>query len=403
MASDLAAATAITKVGYGDIHEQLDNFVVALRLVEKGSKHITGGNVEAQFATHMSRNQGVGARNEGEKLPTALQNKDARASVYLKYQYGRIQGNGQVFKQVSTNTQGFIDWMKREMSGIKETLSRDLNRQVYGDGTGSLGLLTATATAATTLTFDDAHFIEVDMQIDVLTAATLGNATPTKGNTALLTVTAVNLTTNVVTVTGGTVTAAIGSAAVRADTTVNSWNKEWEGLGKIVGNGTLHNINPATWTRWTPGYTQAGVGTLAEINLTKLAQGIHSQGAVISDLLTSYGVVNAYWNSLQGKRTFTGDGSNKMVGGVATPVFQSVFGDINIQPDWACPKGTVYAINKAEMFLNQIDDWAWMDKTGSMWQQVPDTDAYSATMFQYSNIGVYRRNAFGKLTGITEI
>jgi len=105
MASDLAAATAITKIGYGDIHEQLDNFVVALRLVEKGSKHISDGNQEVQFATHMGRNQGIGARGEGEKLPTAGQNKDARASIFLRYQYGRIQGTGQVFKQVSSNTQ----------------------------------------------------------------------------------------------------------------------------------------------------------------------------------------------------------------------------------------------------------------------------------------------------------
>lgn len=402
MASDLAAATAITKVGYGDIHEQLDNFVVALRLVEKGSQHITDGNVEVQFATHMSRNQGVGARGEGERLPSALQNKDARASISLKYQYGRIQGTGQVFKQVSTNTQGFIDWMKREVSGIKETLERDLNRQVYGDGTGTLGLLTVDAAAATSITVDDAHFIEVDMQIDVLTVATLGNPTPTKGNTALLTVLTVNTTTNVITVSGGTITALIGSALVRADTTVNSWNKEWQGLGLIVSTATLHGIVPATYPRWNPGYTESSVGTLAELDLSHLAQGIHSRGAKVTDLLTSHGVVNAYWNILQGKRQYTGDAVKNMSGGVTTPSFQSVFGDIPITPDWACPKSTIYAINKGEMFLHQTGDWAWMDKTGSMWQQVPDTDAYSATIFQYSNIGVFRRNSFGKLTGITE-
>jgi len=403
MASDLAAATAITKIGYGDIHEQLDNFVVALRLVEKGSKHISDGNQEVQFATHMGRNQGIGARGEGEKLPTAGQNKDARASIFLRYQYGRIQGTGQVFKQVSSNTQGFVDWMKREVSGIKETLSRDLNRQVYGDGTGTLGLLSAGATAATTITVDDVHFFEVDMTIDVLTVGTLANTTPTKGNTALLTVSAIDTATKVVTFTGGTVTALTGSVAVRADDTVNNWNKEWQGLGLITSTSTLHGIVPATYPRWLPGYTEASVGTLAELDITHLAQGIHQQGATVSDLLTTYGVVNAYWNALQGKRQYTGDNVSNMKGGVTTPVFQSVFGDIPITPDWACPAGTIHAINKGEMFLHQTGDWAWMDKTGSMWQQVADVDAYSATIFQYSNIGVFRRNAFGKLTGITEV
>lgn len=403
MASDLAAATAITKIGYGDIHEQLDNFVVALRKVQKGAKHLTNGNTEVQFATHMGRNQGIGARSENETLPTARQNKDARASLYLRYQYGRIQGTGQVFEQVSTNAQGFVDWMKREITGIKDTLERDLNRQVYGDGTGTMALLTADASSATTITVDDAHFVEVDMYIDVLTVATLGNATPTKGNSALLLVTAVNTATNVITVSGGTVTALTGSAVVRADTSVNNWNREWQGLGLIVStSSTLHNIAPGSYPRWKAGYVESSVGTLAELDLTHLAQGIHQQGAKVTDLLTSYGVANAYWDALQGKRQFTGTQVDSLKGGATVPVFQSVYGDIPITLDWACPAGTAYAINTDEMYLHWTHDWQWMDKSGSMWQQVPDKDGYSATIFQYSNIGVFRRNAFGKLTGITE-
>lgn len=401
MASTLAAADAITKIGYGDIHDQLEGRVVALNLVQKGSKYLTMGNTEVQFAARMGRSRGIGARGEGEKLPTAGAGKDVKASIFLKYQYGRIQGTGQVFKQVTTNVQGFVDWMKREMTDIKESLSRDLNRQVYGDGTGTLAVLVADETTSTVLNVDSTHFLEEDMQIDVLTVATLGNATPTKGNTALLTIVSVDHTLETITVSGGTVTALTGSALVIADSTVNNWKKEWEGLGLIVSNSTLHTINPATWPKWTPGYTESSVGTLAELDMTHLAQGIHSKGGDITDFLTTYGVANAYWATLEGNRRYKGD--ERLSGGYsATPVFQSIFGDIPITLDHYCPEGTLYALNKKEMYLHQLGDWAWMDKTGSMWQQVPDTDAYSATIFQYSNIGVFRRNTFGKLTGITE-
>jgi hypothetical protein len=405
MPSNLAAASAITKVGYGDMHEQLDDYLTALKLIDKSAKHITDGNVEVQYAAHMGRNQGVGARNEGQSLPTALQNKDARASLFLKYQYGRIQGTGQIFEQVSSNTEGFVNWMDREMTGIQDTLQRDLNRQVYSDGTGTLCLVTVTATAATTITVDDAHFVEVDMYIHVLTQATLGNAIPTQGNTAALLVTAVDTVNNIITFTGGTVTAAIASAVVRGDPNGvdNNWKREWEGLGLIVSSATLHNINPASFTRWLPGYTQSSVGTLTELTITHLAQGIHQQGGKVTDLLTSYGVVNAYWNILQGKRQFVGDQVDHLKGGATTPAFQSVFGEIPITPDWAAPRGTMYALNSAEMLLHRVADWDWMNKTGTMWQQVVNTDAYSATMFQYSNLGVYRRNSFGKLSGITEV
>lgn len=401
MPSNTAVADAVTKIGYGDIHDQLDNYIVALQFVERGSKHVNSTNLEAQFAAKMGRTRGIGARKENENLPTAGAGKSARASLFLRYQYGTIEGTGQVFKQVASNAASFVDWMKTEMEDIKVSLRRDLNRQVYGDGTGTLGLLTAAATTATTLTVDDVHFLEVDMTIDVLTQATLGNAIPTLGNTAELTITAINESTKVVTVTGGTVTAAIGSALVLTSNGVNNWNKEWEGLGKIIGTGTLHNINPATYPKWLPGYTEGSVGTLAEIDLTHLTQGIHKVGGEVTDLLTTYGVVNAYWNTLQGLRRY--DGDQKLTGGATKPVFQSVFGDIPITPDWAAPNGYLAAVNKKELYLHQLGDWDWMDKDGSIWKQVSYKDAYRAHIFQYSNLGTFRRNSHGKLTGITEV
>ena len=94
MASTLAVASAVTKIGYQDLHEQLDKRIVALQMVKSGSKSITFGGKEAQFAIHTGRNQGVGARNEDEDLPEAGQNRDAVAHLFLKYQYGSISGSG---------------------------------------------------------------------------------------------------------------------------------------------------------------------------------------------------------------------------------------------------------------------------------------------------------------------
>jgi ribosomal protein S9 len=407
MPSDLTAASAITKIGYGDIHEQLDPYITALQLVDRGSKHINEANQEVQFGAHMQRSQGVGARAESEQLPTAGANKDARASMFLKYQYGRIQGTGQVFKQVTGNTTSFVDWMQREVTTITDTLKRDLNREVYGDGTGTMATLTANAITATVITVDDPHFVEIGMYVDVLTAATLGNNPPTKGNTAPMLVTAVDPVGLTITLSGGTVTALLNSVVVRTDSAsgVNNWKKEWEGLGLITNaSSTYANLAPGTWPLWVPGYVATSVATLSELTLTHLAQGIHQRGGKVTDFLTSYGVVNAYWNTLQGKRQFTGDqATGKMVGGMQQPAFQSIFGEVPITADWAAPKGTLWSLNKDEMYVHQLADWNWMDKTGTMWQQVPNTDAYSATIFQYSNIGVFRRNSFGKLSGITEL
>lgn len=402
MPSTLAVADAALKVGYGDMHEQLDSRTVALNLLEKTNKHITKGNKEAQFGIRTRRSWGIGARNEYEDTPEALARKTARASVFLKYHYGVIEGSGQTFKQVATDPQAFVDWMDEEASDIIKTLQRDLNRQFYGTGTGTLALLTNAPAAATTFTVDSVIWLEAGQPIDVLTAATLPNPTPTKGNTAKLTIEDVNPSTNTVTVSGGTVTAAAGSAVVLAGATVNNWKREWEGLGLIIDNtSTLHGINPATESTWKPGYVEASVGTLAEIDLTHLVQGIHQKGGEVTDLLTTYGAVNAYWSTLQGLRRY--DGNEKMKGGVDTPVFQSIFGDLPITMDWACPTGTIFALNRNEIFLNQIGDWEWIDGTDGKWMPVTGKDAFRATVKKYSNFGVYRRNSFGKLTGVTEV
>jgi hypothetical protein len=53
--------------------------------------------------------------------------------------------------------------------------------------------------------------------------------------------------------------------------------------------------------------------------------------------------------------------------------------------------------------MNRKRDWAWMDRDGSMWSRVADTDAYEARIYQYSEIGTYRRNAHAVMTGIAEL
>jgi hypothetical protein len=47
-----------------------------------------------------------------------------------------------------------------------------------------------------------------------------------------------------------------------------------------------------------------------------------------------------------------------------------------------------------------------MDRSGSMWQQKRTSagkfDAWEATLYEYSELGVNRRNTHGLISGITE-
>jgi hypothetical protein len=398
----LTFASDALKLVYGDLHEQLRDKNPALEFIEASSQHITQNGKEVIFDTHIGRNNGIGARGVREALPTAGAQKYKQAHLYLKNLYGSIEVDGQLFEQAADNYNSFINVVDNEIKGLKKDLARDLNRQIYGDGTGVLGTVKTTATG-TSIEFVDAHWIEPDMTVDVLLGSDLVDGTPTVKN-AGITVTAVNESTGVVTF-SGSVTAVAGDVIVRGSNGSNSFNKELTGLGAIVGTGSLHGIDGATTPVWQSTIKTLGSvgtpGTLTEMDLISLVQNVDKKGGDVDVFLASPGVYNAYWNLLQGMRQFTNGAG--LTGGQRSFTFEALGKPIKFVSDYAAPKGTLYALSSSELVINRKRDWAWMDRDGSMWSRVADTDAYKATIFQYSEIGTYRRNAHAKLSNIAEL
>jgi hypothetical protein len=134
--------------------------------------------------------------------------------------------------------------------------------------------------------------------------------------------------------------------------------------------------------------------------LINLVQKVDKQGGDVDVMLASPGVFNAYWDLLQGLRQFTNGAT--LEGGQRAFTFDAVGKPIKFVSDYAAPTGTVYALSSKELVVNRKRDWSWMDRDGSMWSRVADTDAYEARIFQYSQLGTYRRNAHAVLSNITE-
>ena len=405
--SILTFASEAIKLVYGDLHEQLRDKNPALQLIEASSANITKNGKEVIFDTHIGRNQGIGARGIREKLPLAGAQKYKQAHLYLTNLYGSIEVDGQLFEQASEDYQSFINIVDNEIKGLRKDLANDLNRQVYGDGSGKLAVVSAQP-SSTTLTVDSVHFLEEGMTFDVVDPTT--GVKQQSGAASSLEIVGINETTNVITVTGtlGTFTTNInaGDILVRSSNGVNSFGKEWTGLGAIVkASGELHEIDPATYPIWkateqTLGVPGTSTGTLTELALINLVQKVDKKGGDVDVMLASPGVFNAYWDLLQGLRQFTNGAT--LEGGQRAFTFDAVGKPIKFVSDYAAPKGTVYALSSKEIVVNRKKDWSWMDRDGSMWSRVADTDAYEARYYQYSQLGTYRRNAHAVLSNITE-
>jgi len=402
--SILTFASEALKLVYGDLHEQLRSKTPALDFIESSSAHITQNGREVIFDTHIGRNHGIGARGVGEKLPVAGAQKYKQAHLYLKNFYGAIEVDGQLFEQAADNYNSFINVVDNEIKGLKKDLARDFNRQIYGNGTGTIATVATAATSAT-IAFDTVTWADIDMTVDMLSFATLGNATPTKLNgSTVLTIVSVDETAKTITF-DASVAATVGSVIVRSSNGVNNWNKELTGLGAIVkSTGSLHGIDPSSvpvWAATEVALTGAGGGTLTELDLINLVQKVDKKGGEIDVFLASPGVYNAYWNLLQGMRQFTNGTS--LTGGQRSFTFEALGKPIKFVSDYAAPSNTLYALSSSELVINRKRDWAWMDRDGSMWQRVGETDAYQARLFQYSDLGTYRRNAHAKLSNIKEL
>lgn len=399
--SILTFASEAIKLVYGDLHEQLYNKTPALQLIESSAANLTRNGKEVVFDTHIGRNQGIGARNVREILPTAGAQKYKQAHLYLTNLYGAIEVDGQLFEQAAEDYQAFINVVDAEIQGLKRDMAVDLNRQVYGDGTGTIGVVVDVTNQV--IEVDDTHWFQEGMILDAVVVSTGAKA----NGAGHLEVTSIDDTASTVTVTGTIGQDVVADTVlVRASNGANSFGKEWQGLAAIVDDtSVLHEIDPYEYPSWKATVDSLGTsgnpGTLTELDLINLVQKVDRKGGDVDVMLASPGVYNAYWNLLQGFRQFTNTAS--LTGGQRSFTFEALGKPIRFVSDYAAPKGYLYALSSKEIVLNRKKDWSWMDRDGSMWSRVADTDAYEARYFQYSQLGTYRRNAHAVLSNIAEL
>jgi hypothetical protein len=74
--------------------------------------------------------------------------------------------------------------------------------------------------------------------------------------------------------------------------------------------------------------------------------------------------------------------------------------------DTDAPLNTQWFINEDAVTYYRDEEWHFLDKDGSMWKQVRDSngdyDAYYARMVEYHELGTDRRNSHGVIKDITE-
>lgn len=398
MPASLSTLNAVTKEIYrGKLQKQLNDEVTALKRIVRSSANIVNevGGKYVTFPIHTRRNTGIGARNELEALPPAGQQGTTAARVGLKYLYGAMELSGQAISLVDTDYNSFLSAVEFESERLRVDLSLDLNRQVYGDGTGTLATCTAQG-PVTTLTVNDSSLFELDESVDIVD----------KTNSTVLaagrTITAIPSATTV-TISGAGVT----TTANHVFTRMGNWNREWTGLKAIIAaSGTLYNVDPTLHPVWTAN-VDSNAGTpraVSEGLFNVMSDTIKQRGGKTTLMLTTYGVRRAYANLLQQQRQYVN--TSTFEGGYKGLAYTTPDGDIPMVVDRMAPKGTAWFVNEDALTVYRENDWDFMDYGGDKWRLKQtggnDYDAYIARLYQYSELGTDRRNTHGVIFDLSE-
>lgn len=411
MPATLATIDPLLKEVYrGQIREQLNQETVALKRIESSSAGITNeiGGRYVTFPIHVSRNSGIGSRYESEALPAPGNQGSAAARTGLKYAYGGVQLTGQSIALTESNPQAFAKALDFEMTNLKKDILKDLNRQVYGDGSGAISTVTTASTSSTSLVVADARLFQVNEVVDVVavtgTAPALAYSSTVSSKNVVL---GINLGTNTLTLQTA-ISAAVGNIVTRSGSSLGTnGNREMTGLSAIVASGnTIYNINPSTQPVWNANvYANGGTNrALSESLMVQLVDQIRTQGGSTSLILASLGVRRAYWNLLSQLRSVVN--TQEFKGGFTGLAFTTDRGEIPMVSDPDAPLNKAWFLNEENFTLYRDGDWDWMDRQGSIWQQVRDAngdyDAFYARLIRYHELGCDTRNSQGVLADITE-
>jgi len=381
------------------IREQLNNATVILSKLDRNERDVVGK--QWQLVAHYQRNSGVGAGSE-TGLPTAGQQKYKNPYGNVKYNRGRIQVSGPVMKASDKERGAIVRALDAEIQGVTRDLKKEINYQLFNDGTAVRALVNGDPGTGTTLTVDTPgtlYFFD-GMKIDILNPADGSVRTGSSG----ITVSTVASSTQL------TMSAALNAAVedndyvTRAGATDQSGTSyEMMGLKGIVDDGTyvttLHNISRSTYPWWkcSTFSNDDNSGTNRDLTLDLIQQAItavEKNGGEVNMIISDHDLRDAYAALVVADKRFVNtlelDGGWKAL----------EYNGIPWVADVDCPPNTIFFIDTRHLQIMQMSDWDWMDKDGAVLSRVADSDAYEAVLFWYAELATDRPRAHSFLRDV---
>lgn len=405
MAQNLSNFDEALKIDYlPAVREQLNHASYFLSKVQRNEEDVEGK--QWQLTAHYQRNSGVGAGSE-TGLPTAGQQAYKNPYDNVKYNRGRIQVSGPVMKAAKSDKGAIVRALDSEMKGVTRDLKKEVNYQLFNDGTAARAVVNGDPGTSTTLTVDGpgTQYLFDGMKIDIVDP---GTGVPTTSGTDL-TITSVDSSTAVTMSAALNADVADNDIVVRANSTDDAGTSyEMMGLKGIVDDGTyvttLHNISRSSYAWWKASTHSEddNSGTNRDLTLPLIQKSItavEKNGGNVSMIISDHDVRDAYVALVQADKRYVN--TLKLDGGWSAIEYSSGGnGAIPWMADVDCPPNTIFFVDMDHLYLMQMSDWDWMQEDGAILSRVANSDAYEAVLYWYSDLATDRPRAHSFLRDV---
>jgi hypothetical protein len=400
-ASESTVSAILKEVYPGAIEDQLNNEVALWAMLEKQKVQLDGQGKRIVRPVRVQRNNGFGARNDTDALPSAGSQGLTQAQINMSSNYMVGQLTARVIRTSFGSDAAFMNALEEEIKFGLSDFANEVGRQAF-TGAGVLTLVNGAVTASTSIVVSDVKYLAVGSLIEFWNGAT--NQTTNDSGVIGTAIVSINTTTNTIVVTTAQ-TIATGATVARAgNNTAATTSKELQGLDTIIDDTTDYGTNYFGINRSNANYYQLqgnrldATTALTEDKMQQVVDNARSiGGGRIDAIFCDYKTRRQYLNLLTSNKRYPVDGimAPSFAGGLKvsedlrTQMGEGLsFDGAMVVPSRLAPSKKMFFLDTASFKVFQQSDIEWVMNGDSVLHPLLSTgyDAYRFALFYDAQI-----------------
>lgn len=337
-----------------------------------------------EYGARIGIGGGFGMSVERGATPSAYAPLYTKLSYTSKDAYNDIKISHKDIMLARDNRGALLNTVQDNMEAAYEASKWNTSRMLFGDGTGVLAKITASASsAATSVTVDDTTRLIEGLVVDIYAPA------GTSPSTAIAQIIAIDHTNKTVTLSKG-LTSALSTATsdVYGFLTVQgSYNREITGLASIFDSNvtSIYGVTKAT-TPWAVPYSVDVNHDIDDTKITNAIRMAEKRNGKIDMLLCGAKAYEAYEYYMKESSTNVKVVENMEYKGGATG-YKIVFGNRTavVVYEQFVPETKIWGVDTSQFELRQTG-WDFAAHETSIWTLLPDTSVYRALLANYMEL-----------------